>query len=52
MIISYFQVTFWIIPGEKQTRVMRKKLFNSILKQEIGWFDVYKTDELTNRLSE
>jgi ATP-binding cassette subfamily B (MDR/TAP) protein 1 len=51
-ILGYFQVTFWVIPGERQTRVIRKKLFDSILRQEIGWFDVYKSGELTNRLTE
>ena len=31
---------------------MRKTLFSSILKQDIGWFDVYKSGELNNRLTE
>ncbi len=52
MVFSYLQVTFWMIPCERQTRVIRKKLFNSILRQEIGWFDVYKSGELTNRMTE
>ncbi len=32
--------------------MIRKKLFQSILKQDIGWFDTYKTGELNNRLTE
>ena len=32
--------------------LIRKKLFQSILKQDIGWFDVYKTGTLNNRLTE
>jgi hypothetical protein len=32
--------------------LIRKKLFQSILKQDIGWFDIYKTGELNNRLTE
>ncbi len=32
--------------------LIRKKLFQSILKQDIGWFDTYKTGELNNRLTE
>jgi ATP-binding cassette subfamily B (MDR/TAP) protein 1 len=51
-ILGYAQVSFWLMAGEKQTAVIRKKIFNSILRQEIGWFDVYKSGELTNRLTE
>lgn len=40
------------MPAERQVRAMRKKLFSSILKQEIGWFDTYKDGSLTNRLTE
>ena len=49
--VSYFQVSFWIMPAERQTRLIRTKLFNSILRQEIGWFDVYKSGELTTRMT-
>jgi ATP-binding cassette, subfamily B (MDR/TAP), member 1 len=52
MIFSYFQVAFWMMPAEKEARQIRKNLFQSILKQDIGWFDVYKSGELTNRLTE
>ena len=31
---------------------MRKKLFAAILRQEVGWFDTYKSGELTNRLTD
>nr|QNH67928.1 ATP-binding cassette transporter subfamily B member 1 X2 [Brachionus plicatilis] len=52
MILSYFQVAFWLMPAQKQARAIRKALFSSILKQDIGWFDVYKSGELTNRLTD
>ena len=52
MVLSYFQVAFWLMPAQKQARSIRKALFASILKQDIGWFDVYKSGELTNRLTE
>jgi ATP-binding cassette subfamily B (MDR/TAP) protein 1 len=51
-VLGYFQVSFWLMPGERQTATIRKKLFNSILRQEIGWFDTYKSGELSNRLTE
>ena len=40
------------MPAERQVRMIRNSLFRSILRQEIGWFDVYKSGELTNRLTE
>jgi ABC-type multidrug transport system fused ATPase/permease subunit len=52
MFFSYFQVAFWLMASERQTRLIRKSLFRAILRQEIGWFDVYKSGELTNRLTE
>nr|QUF59434.1 ATP-binding cassette transporter Abcb1-1 [Brachionus angularis] len=52
MVLSYFQVAFWLMPAEKQANAIRKALFSSIMKQDIGWFDVYKSGELTNRLTD
>jgi len=51
-VFSYFQVTFWMMSSIRQAKEMRKQLFSSILKQDIGWFDVYQSGELTNRLTE
>ena len=51
-IIGYIQVVCWMIPAERQVLMMRKTLFKSILRQNIGWFDCYKSGELTNRLTE
>ena len=51
-VFSYFQVAFWLMAAERQTRLIRRSLFRSILRQEIGWFDVYKSGELTNRLTD
>lgn len=52
IVFSYMQTSFWIMTAERQTRVIRKRLYSSILRQNIGWFDTYKTEELTSRLSE
>ncbi len=51
-LFSYFQVSFWLMAAERQIRLIRRALFRSILRQEIGWFDVYKSGELTNRLTD
>ena len=37
--------------SERQTRVIRKKLFDAILKQDIEWFDDHSSGELTTRLT-
>jgi ATP-binding cassette subfamily B (MDR/TAP) protein 1 len=52
MIFNYFQVSFWLMPAERQIKMMRQTLFKSILRQDIGWFDTYKAGELTDRLTE
>lgn len=41
-VLSYIRISFWVMAAERQSRIIRKKLFDSILKQEIAWFDVYK----------
>ncbi|CAF1391257.1 unnamed protein product [Adineta steineri] len=40
----------WILSSERQVRRMRYALFRNILRQEIGWFDVHNTGELSNHL--
>nr|UOU03320.1 ATP-binding cassette subfamily B1-2 [Brachionus rubens] len=52
MVLNYFQVSFWLMPAERQTRFIRKALFSSILKQDMAWFDTYKDGSLTNRLTD
>jgi len=39
------------VAGERVVARLRKQLFQSILSQEVGMFDVTKTGELVNRLS-
>ncbi|CAF1046776.1 unnamed protein product [Rotaria sordida] len=52
MLIGYFQVAFWSIACERQTRRLREILFRSILNKEISYFDINKTGELNTRLTE
>nr|QUF59436.1 ATP-binding cassette transporter Abcb1-3 [Brachionus angularis] len=52
MVLGYFQVAFWIMAAERQVKKIRQTLFGCILKQNIGWFDTYKSGELTNRLTD
>ncbi len=50
ILFSWIAWTCWIIAAERQVRRIRYKLFRSILRQEIGWFDVHNAGELSNRL--
>ena len=40
------------MPAEKAAIRMRTGLFKNVMRQDIGWFDVYKSGELNNRLTE
>ena len=42
----------WTLAGERQIYKIRQAFFNAILHQEIQWFDVHKSGELTSRLAE
>ncbi|KAK6182684.1 hypothetical protein SNE40_010309 [Patella caerulea] len=48
---NFGRVYLMQISGQNIVKRMRERLFNSILKQEIGFFDKNKTGELINRLS-
>ena len=37
---------------ERQLQVIRRSFFRSVLRQEIGWFDVNSVGELNSRLNE
>ncbi|CAH2282580.1 ATP-binding cassette sub-family B member 5-like isoform X1 [Pelobates cultripes] len=52
LVCGYIQVSFWVLAAARQTRKMRKHFFHSVLAQEISWFDVTKSGELNNRLTE
>ncbi|XP_048010272.1 ATP-binding cassette, sub-family B (MDR/TAP), member 4 isoform X1 [Megalobrama amblycephala] len=49
---AYMQVAFWTLAAGRQVKRLRKKFFHSIMKQEIGWFDVNETGELNTRLTD
>jgi len=42
----------WNLAGYRQALRIRRALFSSIIHQDLGWYDVSTTAELTNRLSE
>lgn len=52
IVFAYFQVAFWTMSAERQTRTIKQTLFRSILRKEIGYFDTHKTGELSTRLTD
>uniref|UniRef100_A0A1B6CL44 ABC transmembrane type-1 domain-containing protein n=1 Tax=Clastoptera arizonana TaxID=38151 RepID=A0A1B6CL44_9HEMI len=50
-ICNFGRVYLMTVSGHRITRALREKVFNSILKQEVAFFDKNKTGELINRLS-
>ncbi|KAI4891347.1 hypothetical protein NFI96_015728 [Prochilodus magdalenae] len=49
---AYMQVAFWTLAAGRQVKRLRKLFFHSILKQDIGWFDVNETGQLNTRLTD
>jgi ABC-type multidrug transport system fused ATPase/permease subunit len=52
IVVGYFQVAFWSVACERQTRRLRERLFREILNKEIAYFDINKTGQLNTRLTE
>lgn len=49
---GFAQVAFFTITSERQTLRIRKEYLDSILKQEIGWFDTTQPGELSSKIAE
>ncbi|XP_030843468.1 ATP-dependent translocase ABCB1-like [Strongylocentrotus purpuratus] len=49
---AYLQNSLWTLACERQIYKIRKAFFDAILYQEIAWFDVHKSGELTSRLAD
>ncbi|KAK2154279.1 hypothetical protein LSH36_272g05058 [Paralvinella palmiformis] len=52
LLIGYLHVLGWLTAAYNQGHRIRKKLFWSILKQDIAWFDTHDIGELNTRLSD
>ncbi|CAF0729152.1 unnamed protein product [Rotaria sordida] len=50
-IASSFRSWLFELSGQRIVYRLRQNIFNSIIKQEVGFFDDTRTGELTNRLS-
>lgn len=52
LLAVFISTVFWNVSAYRQTRRMRQAFYRSLLHQEIGWFDVTETNELSTRLAE
>lgn len=41
-LLNAFYLGFWLVFGELQARSVREKLFDSMLEEEMGWYDMHK----------
>ena len=51
-VVGYIHVLMFQLAAERQIHRIRLKYYRSILRQDIGWFDVNSSGELSSRLSE
>eukprot|EP00794_Sanderia_malayensis_P017701 gene17701-19469_t len=51
-VCAYIQTAFWSLAAMRQCHRIRVNCFQSIIRQEIGWFDVIDSGELSTRLTD
>ncbi|KAF6034287.1 ABCB1 [Bugula neritina] len=52
LVCAYLEVAFWAIPAKRQARRIRLMFYKATLRQNIGWFDVNPSGELSTRLAD
>ncbi|CAD5121208.1 DgyrCDS9743 [Dimorphilus gyrociliatus] len=52
LLFGIVQMGGWMLSAERQTRVIRKKTLNKILRMHIGWFDTNPSGELNTKMTE
>uniref|UniRef100_A0A8C7ZSP1 ATP-binding cassette, sub-family B (MDR/TAP), member 11a n=1 Tax=Oryzias sinensis TaxID=183150 RepID=A0A8C7ZSP1_9TELE len=52
LLVSYFQIMFWVSAAARQTQRIRKMYFRKVMQMEIGWFDCNSVGELNTRISD
>ena len=51
-VCSFLQAGFWSMTSIRQIHQIRINFFASILRQDIGWYDIEESGSLTTRLTE
>ncbi|KAF3694887.1 Bile salt export pump ATP-binding cassette sub-family B member 11 Sister of P-glycoprotein [Channa argus] len=52
LLVSYFQIVFWVSAAARQIQRIRKIYFRKVMRMEIGWFDCNSVGELNTRISD
>ena len=52
LILAYIQISFFQTSAERQVYKIRLRYYRAVLRQDIAWFDVNPTGEVSTRLSE
>ncbi|KAM4626251.1 bile salt export pump-like [Discoglossus pictus] len=52
LVLSYFQISFWVVAAARQIQIIRKEYFRKIMRLDIGWFDCNSVGELNTRISD
>lgn len=52
IVSGLFQVIGWTVAGERQVQKLRSKYVNSIISQDIGWFDTVGASELPTYIND
>ncbi|KAJ1949597.1 hypothetical protein FBU59_001072, partial [Linderina macrospora] len=50
-VLTYSLNACWMIAAENQSLRIRELYYESIMRQDVGWFDTIKTGELTTRIT-
>ena len=50
-VLTAVRMYFFTIAGERVVARLRRRLYESLISQEVGFFDAHRTGELTNRLA-
>ncbi|KAG8432404.1 hypothetical protein GDO86_016883, partial [Hymenochirus boettgeri] len=52
LVLSYFQISLWVMAAARQTQIIRTEYFRKIMRLHIGWFDSNSVGELNTRISD
>ncbi|XP_053546038.1 bile salt export pump-like [Bombina bombina] len=52
LVLSYFQISLWVVAAARQIQIIRKQYFRKIMSLDIGWFDCNSVGELNTRISD
>lgn len=51
LVAAYISTSIWILTGENQARRIRSLYLQSVLRQDMSWFDTASEDSLNTRLA-